>query len=215
MNKSLPLALSLSLIGIPIACGGDDSVPAGAGGAAGTAGQSAGGATSTGSGGAANGGTSSSTGGSSTSQGGMSSSSNGGAANGGMANGGAASGGMPGSGGASGQGGDGSGGAGSARDALCDAICATEAELTCPPADAATCAEDWCTGDFFLEGACTAEYDEYLACLAAADTDAFECVDAEPFPREETCADEFNAFFECGFGTPGGGGAGGQGGSAN
>ena len=201
MNKSLPLALSLSLIGVPLACGGDDSDPGGAGGSAGSAGQDAGGATSSGSGGAANGGTTGSTGGSGNAEGGSTSSSTGGASTGGM----------PGTGGAvGGQGGDGNQGGGSARDALCDAICATEAELECPPADAEACAENWCTGDDFLEGACTTEYEAYLACLAAEDTDAFECFEDEPFPLEATCAEDFGSFADCAFG--GGGGAGGEGG---
>jgi hypothetical protein len=75
----------------------------------------------------------------------------------------------------------------------CQTICATEAELACPPVPD-QCVQDFCGTAALLPPTCVADFDLFLACLAAQPAEGFYCEDGMPYVKEETCAEEQAAF---------------------
>jgi hypothetical protein len=81
-----------------------------------------------------------------------------------------------------------------ARQVLCERICATEAQLPCAP-DSVECLAGWCPVMFPPN--CQAPFDAMLGCVADQPVTGFECIGTSPFPRETVCVDQQAALVSC------------------
>ncbi len=97
---------------------------------------------------------------------------------------------------ASGSGGAAGDSAAESRRTLCEAICATEAQLPCAM-ERAACLEGWCDVPTQVFPQCLLPYDVMLDCMAPEPLASYECVDGSPFPKEETCAQEVTDLTMC------------------
>ncbi|HEY3500206.1 MAG TPA: hypothetical protein VGK73_36195 [Polyangiaceae bacterium] len=87
-------------------------------------------------------------------------------------------------------------GSAAVRQELCETICATEAELPCPP-DLAACVKTWCEDQVMSFPECLAPYDVMLGCMAEEPVESYECSEGEPFPKPETCSPEQAELIAC------------------
>ena len=85
-----------------------------------------------------------------------------------------------------------------ARLPLCERICTTQGQTSCPPPDHDACVQGWCTDtlDFFPQ--CVDVFDTMLACMVNEPTSSYFCdQDGMSFPKEEACAGEQATLLAC------------------
>lgn len=88
--------------------------------------------------------------------------------------------------------------AAAARLPLCEQICTTEGETSCPPPDHGACVEGWCADPNVYFPACVEQFDAMLRCMVKEPATSYYCdEDGMAFPKEEACEGEQTAFLAC------------------
>lgn len=88
--------------------------------------------------------------------------------------------------------------AAAARLPMCEHICTTQAETSCPPPDHDGCVEGWCPDlDLYYPG-CQDQYEAMLRCMDKEPAASYYCdEDGMSFPKEEACEGEQTALLAC------------------
>jgi len=85
-----------------------------------------------------------------------------------------------------------------ARLPLCESICTTEHETSCPPPDHDACVKGWCADPDVYYPGCVGEYDAMLDCMVNEPATSYYCDDTGmAFPKEEACEGEQAEFLDC------------------
>ena len=99
--------------------------------------------------------------------------------------------------------GAGTGGAADTGDAeallpLCESICTTQGETSCPPPDHDECVAGWCLDANLYFPGCVSEYEAMLHCMVLEPPASYYCDDdGMSFPKEEACEGEQASFNAC------------------
>lgn len=90
------------------------------------------------------------------------------------------------------------GDAAAARLPLCESICTTQGETSCPPPDHDECVAGWCVDADVYYAGCVDLYDAMLDCMVDEPATSYYCDDTGmSFPKEEACEGEQSAFITC------------------